>query len=88
MELLGLFNGLYKYGKATEHPGKAPAIQDWTHDGAILNTLDCRKGEASSTNGNCSGRGLARVAAIMANGGSFKGIGEMEFYKNVFYPKR
>ena len=32
------------------------------------------RGEIPSSNGQCSARGLARVAAVMANGGSMDGV--------------
>ena len=32
--------------------------------------VECRSGEVPSANGNCSARGLAKVAAVMANRGS------------------
>ena len=38
-----------------------------------LITLTLRKGEIPSANGNCSARGLAKVAAMMANKGTFEG---------------
>lgn len=47
---------------------------------AGLETLDAfneasiRKGETPSANAHCSARGLARLAAVMANGGSANGI--------------
>jgi len=42
--------------------------------GAFFNQEIVRRGETSSANGNCSARGLAKVAAAMANGGSFQGV--------------
>lgn len=35
---------------------------------------DASSGETSSANGHCSARGLATLAAFMANKGSFKGV--------------
>jgi len=42
--------------------------------GAMFNQPVVRRGESSSANGNCSARGLARVAAAMANGGTLEGV--------------
>merc|ERR1712037_416166 len=50
-----------------------PAIADMDAVGKIWNTKGVREGEVPSVNGNCSARGLARVGAIMANGGSLQG---------------
>ena len=36
-----------------------------------VNTPECRKSEIPGANGNCSARGLAKVAAMMANKGTF-----------------
>eukprot|EP00090_Calanus_glacialis_P024125 TRINITY_DN37455_c0_g1_i1.p1 TRINITY_DN37455_c0_g1~~TRINITY_DN37455_c0_g1_i1.p1 ORF type:complete len:428 (-),score=98.05 TRINITY_DN37455_c0_g1_i1:82-1365(-) len=41
--------------------------------GPFFNQEIVRRGETSSANGNCSARGLAVVAAAMANRGNFKG---------------
>ena len=38
-----------------------------------FNTSECRKSEIPSANGNCSARGLAKMAAMMANKGTFNG---------------
>jgi len=40
----------------------------------LFNKDVIRRGESSSANGNCSARGLALVAAAMANGGSVQGV--------------
>ena len=42
--------------------------------GPLFNLDVMRKGETSSANGNCSARGLAKVAAAMANKGTFNGV--------------
>ena len=42
--------------------------------GEMFNQPVVRRGESSSANGNCSARGLARVAAAMANGGTLEGV--------------
>merc|ERR1719228_2855773 len=42
--------------------------------GPFSNQEIFRRGETPSANGNCSARGLAKVAAAMANGGSFQGV--------------
>jgi len=50
-----------------------PAIEGMTSF-MLFNEPDVRKSESSSVNGNCSARGLARVAAAMANKGEFEGV--------------
>jgi len=42
-------------------------------DALDFSMLDCRRSEMPSVNGNCSARGLAKVAAMMANKGTFQG---------------
>lgn len=42
--------------------------------GEFFNLDGVRKGETSSGNGNCSARGLAKLAAAMANKGTFQGV--------------
>jgi len=42
--------------------------------GHVFNQEIVRRGEVSSANGNCSARGLGKVAASMANGGSLNGF--------------
>ena len=42
--------------------------------GSLFNEDIVRQGETSSVNGHCSARGLATLAAFMANKGEFKGV--------------
>jgi len=51
----------------------APAFEGLTQANEEWNDEDVRRGEIPSANGNCSARGLALLAAAMANGGSFRG---------------
>ena len=48
--------------------------QDMDKLGPVFNLDIVRKGETSSANGNCSARGLALVAAAMANKGHINGV--------------
>lgn len=72
LELCALFNNFRKMmGKH-----KAPFVeQDFNKGmGAFYNQEIMRICENSSTSGNCSARGLAKIAAAMANRGSFDGV--------------
>jgi len=71
--MLELFNMFRKFKNMSKDAGKPPAIADMDAVGKIWNTKGVREGEVPSANGNCSARGLARVGAIMANGGSLQG---------------
>jgi CubicO group peptidase (beta-lactamase class C family) len=51
----------------------APAPITGMNNLEILNTQLISTGEIPSAGANCSARGLAKLAAVMANGGSFKG---------------
>ena len=76
-ELLGLMNMLRKYSKGGRNQQAFTPIEgkkDWAV-GALFNLPVVRQGETSSANGNCSARGLAKVAAAMANGGT---LGEVQ----------
>lgn len=53
--------------------GKPKAFDKLDRAGRVWNSPEIREGELPSANGNCSARGLAKVAAVMANGGSFEG---------------
>jgi len=75
-KMMGMMNMLRKYNKDGRNKeaflpfdGKKIA-----QVGAMFNQPVVRKGESSSANGNCSARGLAKVAAAMANGGSLNGV--------------
>jgi len=70
-ELAGLMNQFRRMLKAGKD--SPPAIVGLDVSGKIWNTNIIRKGESPSANGNCSARGLAKVAAAMANKGSFEG---------------
>lgn len=72
-QLMALFNVFRKFKNQNKEAGKPPAITDMDALGRIWNTPGIRQGEVPSANGNCSARGLARVAAVMANGGSLQG---------------
>jgi len=72
-QMIELFNMFRKFKNMSKDAGKPPAIADMDAVGKIWNTQGVREGEVPSANGNCSARGLARVAAIMANGGSLQG---------------
>jgi len=54
---------------------KAPAFEGLGGNNEQWNDEDVRRGEIPSANGNCSARGLARMAAAMANGGK---VGDCE----------
>lgn len=75
-EFMTLMNNFRKMladsaSKATFHPYKD---YDEKKIDQMFNRDVIRRGESSSANGNCSARGLALVAAAMANGGSIKGV--------------
>ena len=75
-DLLGLMNMLRKYSKSGRNQEAFLPIdgkKDWAV-GALFNLPVVRQGESSSANGNCSARGLAKVAAAMANGGTLGGV--------------
>jgi len=67
------FGQMFSLIKAMSGLSKDPAIEGMKGF-EEFNTLDIRKSETSSANGNCSARGLARVGALMANKGEFEGI--------------
>ena len=48
--------------------------KDYGSTSGLFNLPVMRQGESSSVNGNCSARGLAKVAAAMAAGGTFQGV--------------
>ena len=48
--------------------------KDYGSTSGLFNLPVMRQGESSSVNGNCSARGLAKVAAAMAGGGTFRGV--------------
>jgi len=51
-----------------------PALVGLELDSELFNSPTVRQGETPSANGNCSARGLARVAATMANEGGHGGL--------------
>eukprot|EP00090_Calanus_glacialis_P014614 TRINITY_DN23439_c0_g1_i1.p1 TRINITY_DN23439_c0_g1~~TRINITY_DN23439_c0_g1_i1.p1 ORF type:complete len:422 (-),score=98.83 TRINITY_DN23439_c0_g1_i1:67-1332(-) len=69
MRLVAIFR---QFAKDTAK--RAPAFEGLGGNNEQWNDEDVRRGEIPSANGNCSARGLALVAAAMANGGSFKGF--------------
>lgn len=75
IELCKVFKMFVDLTKNSAHP---PDFVGWdmAKDGfsPIFNQDLVRRGETSSANGNCSARGLAKVAAAMANGGSLGGV--------------
>ena len=75
-ELLGLMNMLRKHSKDNRNKEAFLPIdgKKETAVGALFNLPVVRQGESSSANGNCSARGLAKVAAAMANGGTLRGV--------------
>ena len=77
ISLLGVFNMLRKIyaGAGASKPAFQPnGVDDMTKIGPLFNMEAVRRGETSSANGNCSARGLALVAAAMANQGSINGV--------------
>jgi len=70
-ELAGLMNQFRKMLKAGKD--SPPALVGLDVSGKLWNTPTIRKGESPSANGNCSARGLAKIAAAMANKGGFDG---------------
>ena len=48
--------------------------KDYGSTSGLFNLAVMRQGESSSVNGNCSARGLAKVAAAMASRGTFGGV--------------
>ena len=74
-ELIGILNMFRKLGEGISKPAFQPhGNTDLTKLGPLFNLDLIRKGETSSANGNCSARGLALVAAAMANKGTFNGV--------------
>jgi len=77
--ILELMSMLYTFSKLTKEMHAIPAFASHEgHDmskslGEFFNQELVRRGESSSVNGNCSARGLATIAAAMANKGTFKG---------------
>jgi len=72
IELCALFNNFRKLMTDVKPPYKE---QDFSKGiGFFYNQDIARLGENSSVNGNCSARGLAKIAAAMANGGSLGGV--------------
>jgi len=71
-DLLKLLNVFRQFAADVEKQG--PAFEGMRKDNEQWNDEEIRRGEIPSANGNCSARGLALVAAAMANKGSFKGF--------------
>jgi len=69
LKLLNMFRGLTSRPALEQYKD-----QDMKKIGPLFNLDVMRKGETSSANGNCSARGLAKVAAAMANKGTFNGV--------------
>ena len=74
MELLGILKMLLKLSGATKPTFQPNGVDDLTKIGPMFNIEAVRRGETSSANGNCSARGLALLAAAMANQGSINGV--------------
>eukprot|EP00092_Neocalanus_flemingeri_P035097 GFUD01038195.1.p1 GENE.GFUD01038195.1~~GFUD01038195.1.p1 ORF type:complete len:419 (+),score=109.73 GFUD01038195.1:184-1440(+) len=70
-QLAVLLNTFRKFMNAGKD--KPPAIEGLDVSGKLWNTPEIRRGESPSANGNCSARGLAKVASTMANGGTLQG---------------
>ncbi len=60
----------------------APIAITGMKDITFVNTPVMAKGETASAGANCSARGLAKIAALMANGGS---LGEQKFIGDAAY---
>jgi len=73
IELLTLLNNFRKFLNMAKDAGKPPVFSGMDRAQKCWNSEWLRQGELPSANGNCSARGLAKVAAVMANGGSFQG---------------
>jgi len=73
LELVAFLNRMRNMFNEAKKAGKPKAIAGMDSTNQVWNTQGIRSGEIPSANGNCSARGLAIVAAVMANGGSFKG---------------
>jgi len=71
-ELCVLFNSISKMFKTFPVPFNNVDMSKGL--GHVFNQEIVRRGEVSSANGNCSARGLGKVAASMANGGSLNGF--------------
>jgi len=71
-ELCVLFNSISKMFKTFPVPFSNVDMSKGL--GHVFNQEIVRRGEVSSANGNCSARGLGKVAASMANGGSLNGF--------------
>ena len=75
MDFMGILNMFRKFADGAQKPTFHPYENyDLKKIGLLFNQDVIRRGETSSANGNCSARGLARVAAAMANGGSSAGV--------------
>lgn len=74
-ELLTLINNFRKLQAGVQKPALG---QYKDHDmkklGPVFNIEVMRQGETSSANGNCSARGLAKIASAMANKGKFGNV--------------
>jgi len=73
--MLNLLRKVMKCGSASKLSTKPPpAIAGLTRQNfeGIFNDPTVRKGEMPSANGNCSARGLAKIAAAMANRGQLQ----------------
>ena len=74
-ELMSLLNQMRKMSKGNPRPVLAPYQDiDLKKIGTLYNEDIVRRGETFSTNGNCSARGLAKLAAVMANKGTFNNV--------------
>jgi len=74
-ELVGFMNAMRKLIKSDAKPAFADNDGLKMNDSypSFFNQEIVRRGETSSANGNCSARGLAKIAAAMANRGTFQG---------------
>lgn len=71
-ELLALLNSLQKMFESFPVPYSNVDMSQGLSN--VFNQEIARRGEVSSCNGNCSARGLGKVAASMANGGNVDGV--------------
>jgi len=71
-EICSLFNNFRKSVGDFRSPFKEMDVSKGF--ATMFNQDMTRRGESSSANGNCSARGLAKVAAAMANGGTFQEV--------------
>ena len=74
-DLMGLFNSLRKMMTGNEKEAfKKYKDYNMSIIGPLFNDETVRSAEIPSANGNCSARGLALVAAALANKGSINGV--------------